>query len=157
MISVDITKLSRKRLMVHFEHERQEWLAFDMSEADIFRIHFGEPNENGRGGDYRMWLDERRHIRDDHKYAHGAPVSTEDLAHGIGLCGGSGEVFAGIELSVDLKKALITLTELQRKYFVLNRINGYSCSEIARIYGKDESTIRESLRAADKKIKKFFS
>ena len=97
------------------------------------------------------------YIRHGESIPKGLRLSTEDLAHGIGLCGGSGEVFAGIELSVDLKKALITLTELQRKYFVLNRINGYSCSEIARIYGKDESTIRESLRAADKKIKKFFS
>ncbi|MCL2222866.1 MAG: hypothetical protein FWC20_08800 [Oscillospiraceae bacterium] len=157
MSRIDITRLSRRRLIEHFEHERQEWLKIGMSEADIFRIHFGELSENGRGGDYRMWLDERRHIRSDHKYAVGSPVSYEDSSHGVGFCNGNGEVFAGIEFSADLKKALAALTELQRRYFVLNRIQGYFCSEIGRIDGKDESTIRESLRVADKKIKSFFS
>ena len=39
--------------MEHFEQERQEWLSVVMSEADIFRIHFGTEKENGKGGDYR--------------------------------------------------------------------------------------------------------
>lgn len=49
--SIDFTKLSRKSLMKHFECERQEWLIFGMSEADIFRIHFGD---DGKGGDYAI-------------------------------------------------------------------------------------------------------
>ena len=57
----DFTKLNKKALLENFEQERQEWLAAGMSEADIFKIHFGELDENGKlvrlkdscyGGDY---------------------------------------------------------------------------------------------------------
>ena len=34
---------SRKALFALFDKERQEWLDAGMSEADIFKIHFGCP------------------------------------------------------------------------------------------------------------------
>jgi hypothetical protein len=68
MNNVDITKLSFKHLMEHFEQERREWLEMGMNEADIFRVHFGDENESKKG-DYHIWLNERSHTRSDHKYA----------------------------------------------------------------------------------------
>lgn len=70
----DFTRLSYKQLLKWFEQERQEWLAAGMSEEAIHRIHFGTEEEKERGGDYRMWLDELKIIRSDHKYAPGSPV-----------------------------------------------------------------------------------
>ncbi|MCL2188189.1 MAG: hypothetical protein FWC16_10465 [Defluviitaleaceae bacterium] len=77
MNHTDFIKLSREQLLEHFEQERQAWLKAGMSEADIFRIHFGEESENGRGGDYRVWLNERKQTRPDRKYAPGTPVAID--------------------------------------------------------------------------------
>lgn len=63
--------------MEYFERERQKWLNVGMNEADVFRIHFGEDDENGRGGDYRAWLDERKFSRADRKYAPGTPAAID--------------------------------------------------------------------------------
>jgi DNA-directed RNA polymerase specialized sigma24 family protein len=141
---------------VHFEHERQEWLELGMSEADIYRIHFGEPCENGRGGDYRVWLDERRHVRCDHKYAHGTPISYERLPHDDRLLVSNTECFDEINISVDLCYALSVLTDLQRKYFALVIVSGYSYAEVARKHGITEGAVRKHIRLALPKLKNFF-
>ena len=153
--NIDITKLTRRQVMSHFEQERRKWLKIGMSEADIYRIHFGEENENGRGGDYRIWLDERRHTRSDHKYALGTPISFECLT--CDEYADSRDGIECIEFYANLENALGTLTDLQRKYFVLVFIKGYSYSEIAIVEGKNRSTIFRLVETAVKKIKPSFS
>lgn len=156
MNSIDITKLKRKQLIEHFERERQEWLSLGMSEADIFRIHFGE-REGGRGGDYRMWLDERKHTRSDHKYAQGVPLSFDDVIFNCGIHSNRNEGIEYMEFSADFERALLTLTELQKQYFIKYHFEGFAYTEIALSFGKDESTIREAIKSANKKIEKFFA
>ena len=99
---------------------------------------------------------ERKHKRPDHKYAPGEPLSLENLEYEGAWLEDHRDVIAGADLSADLGLALRTLTETQRRYFVLNRLKGYSCAEIARLDGKDESTVREVMKAAEQKIKKYF-
>ncbi len=55
----NFANISRKALLKRFETERREWLAAGMRDEDISRIHFGSIEENGRGGDYGVWLSER--------------------------------------------------------------------------------------------------
>jgi RNA polymerase sigma factor (sigma-70 family) len=97
----------------------------------------------------------RKHTRSDHKYAPGEPVSLDALKYEgewvADHCGG----ISAIELSADLERAFAALTKRQRLVFALSRIDGYSNVEIARHYGVDESTIREILRSAEKRIKMF--
>ena len=99
---------------------------------------------------------ERRHTRADHKYALGAPISISELTNvGIDIPDRQSS-FTDMELDIDLERALSTLTELQRRYFVLSHVHGYSTAEIARIYNKDKSTIREALKTVNTKLKMFF-
>jgi RNA polymerase sigma factor (sigma-70 family) len=153
--NIDITKLTHRQVLDHFEKERHEWLSIGMNEADIYRIHFGEENENGRGGDYRIWLDERRHTRSDHKYALGTPISFECLA--CDEYADSRDEIECVEFYANLENALRMLTDLQRKYFVLVFVKGYSYSEIATVEGKNRSTIFRLVESAVKKIKPSFS
>ena len=99
----------------------------------------------------------RKQTRADHKYAPGEPLSLNERAYEDGdwaedRCDGIGAV----EFSVDFERALSVLTELQRRYFEMYRLEGYSYMEIARHHGKNEATIREAIRAAEKKIKNIF-
>ena len=156
MNNTDITKLSRKQLMEHFEQERQEWLSAGMNEADIFRIHFGEENENGRGGDYRVWLDERKRVRPDHKYAPGTPVAIDTVdPDGAWINGGMGGIDES-EFNIDLEAALSTLTELQRKSFVEVRLNERTQAEVAEELGVSRESIKQAIAGALKKLKKYF-
>ena len=156
MNTADFTRLKRKHLIEHFENERQDWLAAGMGEADIFRIHFGEQDENGRGGDYRVWLDERKHKRPDRKYAPGEPLPFNDTAYDCKPHSERCYEVGYVEVSTDLDRALMTLTSLQRRYFIMNRIEGYSYAEIARLENKYGSTIRRITESAVTKIKKYF-
>ena len=52
-------------------------------------------------------------------------------------------------------RALESLTEIQRKRYLLNRVENLSTREIARFEGTNHKTIIESLQSAEKKIKKF--
>jgi hypothetical protein len=91
MNNADYTKLSRKRLLEQFEQERWEWFDAGMSEADVYRVHFGEEYENGKGGDYAVWLAERRRARVDQKYATGVPVADDTVdPDGARISGGRG-------------------------------------------------------------------
>lgn len=100
---------------------------------------------------------ERRHIRSDHKYALGEPISfdtaerTEDW-----LVFSSLTSYKAVELKIDLEMALKILTPLQKKYFMLNRVLGYSSVEIAKFEGKRQCGIHRSVQQAEKKIRKFF-
>jgi DNA-binding CsgD family transcriptional regulator len=152
----DFAGLDRKTLLERFERERQEWLAAGMSDDDISRVHFGEEDEKGRGGDYGVWLSERARFRTDHKYAPGAPVAIDTVdPDGAWISGGRGGLDS-VEYSVDLERAMASLTDLQRRYFTLNRLEGYGYAEIARRDGKERSTIKRLVAAAEKKIKKYF-
>ena len=156
MIITDFSRFSRRQLMNYFEKERFEMLIAGMSEAAIFRIHFGELDENGIGGDYRMWLDERKHVRSDHKYALGTPISINVLPYdGELLRDRTGDI-TDIELSVDIKRALEMLTDLQRRYITLYYVEGYNYREIARLDGKSASTIFRLVQSAIKNLKIYF-
>jgi len=100
---------------------------------------------------------ERRHRRHDHKYAPGAPLSIDGLLYEGEWLAGSDNSISMVEVSVDLEKALQMLTSLQRRYFILNQIEGLSYAEIARLDGKDEATIRKHLKLALVVMKNFVS
>lgn len=152
----DFTKLPRRQLIKHFEQERQDWLSLGMSEADIFFIHFGEPCENGKGGDYRMWLDERKPIRTDRKYAVGDVASLEELECDGKQCAVNVDEIGSVELSVDLKRALSELTNLQRYCFVEVMLNGRTQASVALDIGKSRATVQYAIDAARKNLKKYF-
>ena len=99
---------------------------------------------------------ERRHRRNDHKYARGTPIlmGAEESADDW-LVFSIDERLKAVELKVDLEMALKTLSALQRRYFVLNRMWGYTTSEIARLEGKAQPSIFKAISSAEKKIKNF--
>jgi hypothetical protein len=157
MSNQDFKRLSRKQLMEHFDREREEWLSAGMSEADIYRVHFGEETENGRGGDYRVWLDERKHIRPDRKYAPGTPVAIDTVdPDGAWISGGRGGLDEA-EFNIDFEAAISSLTELQRFCFVEVALNDRTQESVAVEIGKSRETVKYALGAAKKNLKKYFS
>ena len=61
------------------------------------------------------------------------------------------------ELSMDLKHALQSLTELQRRYFVMTGLEGYSCTEIAKLEGKNKSTVSRLVETTSEETKNLLS
>jgi len=101
---------------------------------------------------------ERRHTRPDHKYAQGAPLAMDGLDNAADwLVGSAGDDFAVVDMMTDLESAMATLTELQRRYFVMYRMEGYSLAEIARLDGKHKNAIHKAVIAAENKISTFFA
>ncbi len=148
--------LSRKALLERFERERKEWLEAGMSDEDIYRIHFGESDEKGRGGDYGVWLAERGHIRPDHKYAPGTPVAIDAVdPDGVWVSGGHGGLDE-VEFNIDLDKALSELTHLQRVCFVEVELRKRTQQSVARGLGVKQQVVDRHIRAAKKKLKIFF-
>ncbi len=101
-------------------------------------------------------LNKRKHVRSDHKNSPGVPLSLERLRFEGAWFADRDCCIAATILSADLDRALQTATNLQRRYYILVRIRRYQFTEIARLEGKDESTVRESIRAVEKRIKKYF-
>ena len=166
MTNPDLVRLSRKALLEHFEQERLEWLAAGMNEAAIFRIHFGDidvnckliiPKDGSFGGDYLSWLAERKHIRPDHKYAPGTPIAIDTVdPEGTWIntdCSGLDD----IEFNIDLEAVLSTLTELQRVSFIEVRLHGQTQADVARILNVSRESVKQAIRGALKKLKKYFS
>jgi len=56
-----------------------------------------------------------------------------------------------------LNEALNTLTETQRRRYLMHHVEGLSTHKIAEIEMKDHKSIHECLQASEKKIKKYFS
>ena len=157
MVNHDYANLSRKALLAQLEIERQQWLAAGMDEADIFRIHFGDEDENGRGGDYGVWLSERKFIRTDHKYCPGAPLSIDAAdPDGAWISGGRGEL-DNVEFGIDFDSALSKLTEAQRFCFIEVALNGRTQQSVADDLKVTQQMVDKHLRAAGKKLKIFFS
>ena len=98
---------------------------------------------------------ERRHRRYDHKYAPGEPLSIQSLQYEGEWIADADEGIRMVEASADLDRALMALTELQRRYFTMNRLEGYSYTEIARLEGKNESTVRRLTESAAERVKKI--
>ena len=108
--------------------------------------------------DYDEVKQKRRDSCRDHKYVHGSPISLDSVENPDDwLTFVTTSSYSAIELMIDFEMALETLTPLQRKYFVMNRIQGYAGREIARLESKDEAAIRRSIEGAEKKIKSFFA
>lgn len=164
MNNADYTKLTRKQLLEQMETERQAWLAAGMSEADIFRIHFGEMDEYGKlrrpkdGGypsDYFTRLDERKHTRPDRKYAPGTPVAINAIdPDGAWMRDGRGAL-DNAEFRIDLKAAMDKLTAFQRFCFIEVCVNERTYTEVAKRIGKHHSTIQEAVKAAKERVKKY--
>jgi len=100
---------------------------------------------------------ERRHRRSDHKYAPGKPDSYEHLNYKDKRLADTSGCIEGVELSVDMERALMALTELQRRYFLMVHLGGYKYAEIARLEGKHKVTVSEIVEAARKKLEKILS
>jgi len=100
--------------------------------------------------------DNRRHRRSDHKYAPGEPVSLDSLDYDGEWLTDRDDSIEATKISLDLERALALLTELQRRYFIMNHLEGYSCAEIARREGKHKVTVLDIVEAAEKKIQKYF-
>ena len=56
-----------------------------------------------------------------------------------------------------IQDALMCCTEHQRRRFLLYALEGMSCSEIAALHGCSKANVHESIQAARKKCKKYFS
>jgi RNA polymerase sigma factor (sigma-70 family) len=157
MTSRDITKLTRKQLVEHFEQERQEWLAAGMSESDIFRIHFGEGSENGRGGDYRVWLDERRHTRKDHKYAPGTPISIDEVGADKIPISDERMGLDEVEFHIDLETALAMLPTAQRNLVEAIVSETMTPAEYARSEGISKAAVSGTLKRTRKNLRNFYA
>ena len=106
--------------------------------------------------DHDEFNQNRCHTRSDHKYAPGVPmlIDGEESADDWFMFN-TDTSYRAVELKVDFEMALKALTILQRKYFVLNRIWGYSYSEIGNAESKSKMTICEIVLTAEKKIRRF--
>jgi len=159
--NTDFLKLSLKALMKHFEHERQEMLNAGMKESDIFKIHFGEldnecnlirPKNDNYAGDYIVWLSERRHHRTDHKYTYGKPLSLEEIdSDGVWVTSAKNG-YEDKESEIYLESVMKSLTSLQKYYFIEVIFKGRTFREVGEELGKHHSTIAESVTSAKKKI-----
>ena len=99
---------------------------------------------------------ERSHVRPDHKYAPGEPVSIDSLDYLGEWIKDQRDEIGAVELSVDMSRALQSLAKLQRRYLTLTKLKGYSYTAIALLDGKNESTIRRLTESAMRRIKNFF-
>ena len=164
MNSTKYSKQNRVTFLAHLEQERQEMLAAGMSEANIFRMHFGETDENGKPcknvypGDYAVWLSERKHIRPDHKYARGTPQSLETIKYeGDWFAdNAAADILLNIEQTVDIEAILQTLTPKQQALVRALVFDGSIPAEYARDNNLNKSTVSRNLERAQKSLKKFF-
>ena len=149
------TKLRRSALFAMFERERQEWLALGMSEADIFIMHFGE---DGHGGDYAIWLSERKHIRPDHKYAPGTPMSLEEIKY-------EGDWFFDsdahdrlleVEQLADIETVVLSLTKKQATLVKELLFNHKTCAEYASDNGISKAAVSQMLSLIRRKFEDSF-
>ena len=147
--------MSRKQLLAYFEQERQDWLSAGMSEADIYRIHFDIENENGRGGDYRIWLDERKRSRPDHKYAPGTPIAIDTADPESAWISGGRNGLDDVESGIDLEAALLKLTELQRFCFAEVALNKRTQQSVADELRIKQQVVDRHVKTAKNKLKKF--
>jgi len=157
-MTYDFLALSRKQLMKYFEIERHECLSAGMSEANIFRLHFGELDEDGRGGDYRMWLDEHKVTRPDRKYAQGTPLSLESFVYEslwFEDKAASGALQL-VEQTIDIEVIFNNLTKKQSDLLRALTFEDKTCTEYANEKGLNKSTISRNLERARTVIKKFY-
>ena len=154
MHTENYTNHNRKTLFAALEAERQAWLSNGMSKAAIFYIHFGV---DGKGGDYRVWLSERKHGRADHKYAPGTPVAIDAVdPENAWISSGRGGL-DDADVQIDLANALAALTELQRFCFVEVIIKTRTQQAVAVEIGKTRENVKYALNAAKQNLKKYFS
>lgn len=149
--------LSRPQLKKHFELERQEWLFYGMSAEEIERIHFGAKEEKRRGGDYRVWLDELRRMRPNHKYAPGSLLLTDmDTVIIEGINDGYSES-DDADLRIDFEAALKLLTQTQKFCFVEVQLKCRTERSVANELGISQPNVHKHIQAAKEKLKKYFS
>jgi len=99
----------------------------------------------------------RRHIRNDHKYAPGTPISlnTVDESAEIPCKPRNIPDMAGI--INDLRTALERLTHMQRFCFIETELGGRTQQSVADELGIAQKNVNKHIKAARKKIKIFFT
>lgn len=102
--------------------------------------------------EYKRNLD----LQDKHKKRYGVSISLEDILWTIS--DGKDLVYQEErkELITQLYYALSKLTAPQKRRVILRYWEKMSISEIAELEGRDWKTIKESLKAAIKRLKKYF-
>jgi RNA polymerase sigma factor (sigma-70 family) len=98
----------------------------------------------------------RRHTRPDHKYAPGAPVSLDSLEYDGDWLADQNDGIALAELSIDLERAMASLTDLQRRYVSEVYLCGCSYAELARKDSISEAAVRKHVKLAITKLKNYF-
>jgi DNA-directed RNA polymerase specialized sigma24 family protein len=98
----------------------------------------------------------RRHVRADHKYAPGAPLSLDESDPTSTWICDAGDEAHDIEVRADFARALDSLTVLQRYCVIEICLKGRTYRDVAGELGSNYSTIRDIVRAAKEKIKKYF-
>jgi hypothetical protein len=170
-----VYKKMKSTLHREIEQERQAWLKAGMSEADIFRIHYGDDNGSGitsgddeeyvYPGDYAIWLKERSHTRDDYKYI-GKRVFLDDnmsddnsefdiltFSDTIGkLC----DEMVNIPIKIDFERAFAKLTDKQKYYFTEVCLNGRTLKDVAAECGRHHSVVDDGVKLARKNLQKYF-
>jgi RNA polymerase sigma factor (sigma-70 family) len=150
-------KRSRKQLLDQMETERREWLEAGMSEADIYRIHFGEEDEDGRGGDYRVWLSYQAIADAKRKYAPGAPLSLDAFKYegALFIDPKSEDELTNTEQTADIETALSALPPGQAKLARALIFEGITPAEYARRNGISKAAASKTLGKLQKKLESF--
>jgi RNA polymerase sigma factor (sigma-70 family) len=152
-------QLKQTAFRKHLEREHQEWLAAGMTEADIYRIHFGEEHENGRGGDYGTWLSERAQIRGDRHFAPGVPQSLESVRY-------EGDEYADhsaaneirrIEAKTDINAAINALPTAQANLVRAVYEDDITPAQYAERVGMSKANAYKLWRKAKTKLNEFLA
>ncbi|MDR0916753.1 MAG: hypothetical protein LBN02_06140 [Oscillospiraceae bacterium] len=148
-------------MIIRFRYATDEVSEFEVSgsEEQLYLAEFGITAEDKPEVlDVADWeeLRDRRHRR-PHKYT-GAPIPLDGAEY-------EGEWFtdrraeeniANIELTADLERAMVTLTELQRFCFAEVCMNGRTHRDVANELGKDRRVVSQAIEGAQKKLRNIF-
>jgi len=99
---------------------------------------------------------DKEEYNSDRKHSRRYPISLESCEYEGEWFTEKHDAVAEIENSIDIERALASLTELQRICFVEARLNGKSQREVAAELGKSRSTVQQAVDGAIAILKKFF-
>jgi len=98
----------------------------------------------------------RKHTRSDHKYACGVPLSLESLLYEGNWLTDYKNRIELVELSIDMRRALKTLTVQQQRCFIEVLKNGRTQQSVSDELGIAQQNVDKHIKAARKNLKKYF-